>query len=121
MKTEHRFRKEKPRSVPSIHQNCAYLKAIKLENDVNFSQYTELDPNQHGFDGRTANDSCSYNHTGLGSHSHPFSQHQHFQRKAIHSFLPGSHQEPKAYICIYVFALKNEKKNQPQNPNEKPK
>lgn len=99
MKTEHRFRKEKPRSVPSIHQNCAYLKAIKLENDVNFSQYTELDPNQHGFDGRTANDSCSYNHTGLGSHSHPFIQHQHFQRKAIHSFLPGS-QEPKIYICI---------------------
>lgn len=42
MKTEHRLRKEKPKSVPSLHQNCAYLKAIKLENDVNFSSIQSL-------------------------------------------------------------------------------
>lgn len=42
MKTEHIFRKGKPKSVPSIYQDCAYLKAIKLENDVNFSSIQSL-------------------------------------------------------------------------------
>lgn len=120
MKTEHRFRKEKPRSVPSIHQNCAYLKAIKLENDVNFSSIQSstqinmaLMVEQQTILAPTITQDLAHIAIHL-SNTNTFRE-----KASIHFY--QDHTGNWRHIYIYIFALKNEKKNQPQNPNEKPK
>lgn len=88
--------------MPSVHQNCAYLKEIKLVNDVNFfpvysviqinmaltvEQQLTLAPTiTQAF----ARINIHLSNTTLSEKRHPF--------------LPGSHQELKVYIHTYIYA-----------------